>query len=317
MKIKLNKIKPSPRAIRSTWSETGLDELAQSIKELGLIVPIKVRPTAGKYEVVYGHRRVKAMRRAGLTETEAIVEDVDDLSVLLEALIENVQREDMEPLDIAKTLFALQEETGWSQKEMAKRGVLPNRTISRYMALMRENVKVQRLVTRIDPGGDTSDRKTKGKVTVSHIDQVRESGLDAPYRTAIIEKAAKEGLSAEQTRKVAETLKSAPSERAKKKVLEWEYNPALHDPERVKGRAEEYGADDPMYKEDEPKADLDWRESPEVQAVIDSIGQVQNNTLPSWKSSTQKMPSDAKRYIGRLANNLAADVQAWADELVG
>jgi len=317
MKIKLNRIKPSPRAIRTTWSEEGLDELAQSIKENGLIVPIKVRPTAGKYEVVYGHRRVKAMRRAGFTEIEAIVEEVDDAKVLLEALIENVQREDMEPIDIAKALFILQEETGWSQVEMGKKGVLPSRTISRYMALLRENIRIQKMVTRFEPGGVSADRPAKGKVTVSHVDQVRESGLDQTYRAAIIEKAAKEGLTAEQTRRVAESVKSAPSEQAKKRVLEWEYSPTLHDPEHLKARAEEYGDKDPIYKGRAPKAEEDWREAPDVVAVIDGIKQVRGEALPSWKEATEKMPPEAKRYIARLAGSLADDLNAWTDELRG
>jgi ParB family chromosome partitioning protein len=317
MKIKLNRIKPSPRAIRATWSEEGLDELAQSIKEHGLIVPIKVRPTAGKYEIVYGHRRVKAMRRVGLTEIEAIVEDVDDTRVLIEALIENVQREDMEPIDIARALFSIQEETGWSQKEMGDKGVLPSRTISRYMGLLRENIKVQKLVTRFEPGGVSTERATKGKVTVSHVDQVRESGLESEYRSAIIEKAAKEGLTAEQTRRVAESIKSAPSEQAKKKVLEWEYSPTLHDPERLKERAEEFGAKDPIYKEAEPKTKPDWREAPDVIAVIDSIRQVRSKALPAWIESTRRMPPEAKRFIARLAHNLANDLVTWAEELGG
>jgi ParB family chromosome partitioning protein len=315
MKIKLNRIKPSPRAIRTTWAEEGLDELAQSIKENGLIVPIKVRPTAGKFEVVYGHRRVKAMRRAGFTEIEAIVEDVDDTRVLLEALIENVQREEMEPIDIAKTLFTIQEETGWSQLEMGQKGVLPSRTISRYMALLRENIKIQKLVTRFEPGGVSTDRTAKGKVTVSHVDQVRESGLDRTYRAAIIEKAAKEGLTAEQTRRVAESIKSAPSEQAKKKVLEWEYSPTLHDPERLKERAEEYGAKDPIYKEPEPKARADWREAPNVVAVVDSIKEVRRKSLPGWIESVEKMPPETKRYIARFARSLADDLNEWVEEL--
>jgi ParB/RepB/Spo0J family partition protein len=294
-----------------------LDELAQSIKEHGLIVPIKVRPTAGKYEIVYGHRRVKAMRRAGILETEAIVEDVDDTQVLLEALIENVQHEDMEPLDIAKTLFAIQEETGWSQTEMGNKGVLPSRTISRYMALLRENVKIQKLVTRHEPGGPSAERTAKGKVTVSHVDRVRESGLESDYRAAIIEKAAKEGLTAEETRRVAESVKSAPSEKARKKVLEWEYSPSLHDPERLKARAEEYGTKDPIYKEPAPKAKADWREAPDVVAVVDGIRQVHRKMLPAWVESTDKMPPETRRYIGGMVRRLADELNQWAQALGG
>ena len=62
MQIPLDLIKPSPRPVRSTWDEDALNQLAQSIKEQGLIVPIKVREIGGEYEIVYGHRRVEALR---------------------------------------------------------------------------------------------------------------------------------------------------------------------------------------------------------------------------------------------------------------
>jgi len=317
MKIKLSDIKPSPRAIRKTWSEEGLDELAQSIKEHGVIVPIKVRPSNGKYELVYGHRRVKAMRRAGVQETDVIVEGVSDTKVLVEALIENVQREDMEPLDIAGTLFAIQEETGWSQTEMAKRGILPGRTISRYMALLRESSSVQNLVTRAEQGGVSTARIPKGKVTISHIDEVRESGLEEKYRTAVIRKAAKEGLTADQTRRVADSVGVAPSDQAKRKVLEWEYSPTLHDPERLRERAKTHGAHDAMYRERAPKADSDWRDVPEVKAVIDAIREIHREFLPTWQKSGVKMSPEAKRFIARLVHNLAKDLEVWATRLEG
>lgn len=317
MKIRLSDIKPSPRAIRKTWSEVGLEELAQSIKEHGLIVPIKVRPTDGiKYEIVYGHRRIKAMRRAGMIETEAIVEGVSDTETLVQALIENVQREDMSPIDIAQTLFAIQEETGWSQKEMAKKGVLPEKTISNYMLLLRESPKVQNLIEKGAPVGHGGGKHpSNGKITPSHVVEVRQSGLAGPAREAVLEKAAKEGLTAEQTRRVAETVKAAPSEQAKKKVLEWEYSPTLHDPERVKARGEEYGAYDPMYQEKTSKADADWLDAPEVKVVIDDIRRLHNEVLPAWRKSVVKMSPEAKKYIARLVRKFIMDIDTWAAEL--
>ena len=77
MKIKLNDIKPSPEPIRSKWDEEAMEELKKSIAEQGLIVPIKVRRLDGEYEIVYGHRRVEAMRRLGWKECEAIVEGME------------------------------------------------------------------------------------------------------------------------------------------------------------------------------------------------------------------------------------------------
>ena len=230
--------------------------------------------------------------------------------MLVQALIENVQREDMNPVDIAKALFAIQEETGWSQREMGRKGIMKSQTISQYMALLRESREIQNLVAR-QAGKDDK------KITEKHIREVRLTGLGEDFREEVIKKAAKEGLTSEQTRRIAETVKAAPSEQAKKKVLEWEYSPTLHDPERVKARAEEYGAHDSMYQDKKPKADTSWQDAPEVIAVIDSIRNIHQAILPEWQKSTQKMSPEAKKFIARLAHNLSVDIEAWAQKLEG
>lgn len=317
MIIKLSDIKPSPKAIRTTWEEEALDQLAQSIKENGLIVPIKVRPNGnGKYEIVYGHRRVKAMRRAGITETEAIVEGIDDTRVLVEALIENVHREDMTPLDIARALYILQEETGWSQKEMARRGIMPVQTISRTMSLLRETPHVQSLVARGETGGKSGGtRVTSGQVTPFHVEVTRAVGIEANDRQQVLEKAASEGLTAVQTRRLAETIKAAPSGEAKKKLLEWRFDPMIHDPDRVKARAKIYGVRDPMYMEAKPGAETDWRNTPEAKALIENIQWVQRDRLIAWKTSSARLPQEARQHIARLIRKLAYDLEALADQI--
>ena len=73
--IPINKIHPSPNPIRKSWDEDKMEELTQSIKERGVIVPIKVRPNGDSYEVVYGHRRIEAAGRAQLHSIPAIVEN--------------------------------------------------------------------------------------------------------------------------------------------------------------------------------------------------------------------------------------------------
>jgi len=318
MKISLKQIKPSPLAVRKTWDEEALEQLAQSIKEHGLIVPIKVRPDGnGKYEIVYGHRRVKAMRRAGIKETEAIVEGVDDTGVLVQALIENVQREDMNPVDIARTLFAIQEETGWSQKEMARMGILPEKTISNYMSLLRESPKIHKLIERGAPlgrGGGT--HAPEGKVTSSHIIEVRQTGLSQPEREAVIEKAAKEGLTAQQARRVAETVKAAPSEQAKKKVLEWEYSPTLHDPERIQARAKKYGAHDVMYREKRPRADADWREAPEVAAFLE-VASAFRETIGAFRKTVDigKLAPEGRPFVAQRLRAIREDIDRLIAEL--
>jgi len=314
MKIPLSKIKPSPRAVRKTWDEEALEQLAQSIKEHGLIVPIKVRPDGnGRYEIIYGHRRVKAMRRAGIKETEAIVEGVDDAEALVQSLIENVQREDMSPIDLAKALFAIQEETGWSQAEMARRGIMPAKTMSVTMALLRESESVQRLLTR---GGQTGPKTEVGTITREHVTTVRESGLAPEEHEKVLHKAAREGLTRTQTRRVAESITAAPSEQAKNKVLEWEYSPTLHDPERIRARAKKYGAHDVMYREKKPRADADWREAPEVAAFLE-VTNAFRETIGAFRKTIDigKLAPEGRPFIARRLRAIREEIDRLIAEL--
>ena len=117
MKIPLELIRPSPNPIRTSWGEDGLRELTESIKEQGLIVPIKVRSIGDAYEIIYGHRRAEACRRAGMHEIECIVDGMDDTNALIQAWIENSQREDMSALDRARALRVSKRARRWQADE--------------------------------------------------------------------------------------------------------------------------------------------------------------------------------------------------------
>ncbi len=118
---RINKIKPSPYQPRREFDETKLEELASSIKSHGLLQPvvIRVRPDGG-YELIAGERRLRASSLAGLDEIPAIVENVSDKDASTFALIENLQREDLNPLEEASGYHRLQEEFGLTQDDLAK-----------------------------------------------------------------------------------------------------------------------------------------------------------------------------------------------------
>jgi len=120
MKIEIKAIKGAEHPIRTESDNEKMDELVQSIKEQGLIVPIKVRPIPNGFEVVYGHRRLHACKELGLAEIECIVEGVDDRNHLIQALTENVVREDMSEPDIARSIRAMKEDYGITNAEIAK-----------------------------------------------------------------------------------------------------------------------------------------------------------------------------------------------------
>lgn len=218
MNIPLTKILPFSHSIRTTWDEEKMMELAQSVKEQGIIVPIKVRPAEGDMcEIVYGHRRVEAARRAGLKAIPAIFEGMDDTEALIQALIENIQREDMEPMDIAHALRELQDLTGWSQAEIARRRIMPRQTVSVTLLLLDEEPSVQRLVKA---GGQTGPKSAVGHITREHVTEAREAGTNLEQRSRILQSAAAEGLSRDETRQWADAIVGAEDEAEEEAILE-------------------------------------------------------------------------------------------------
>lgn len=206
MQIELSKIKSSPQAIRTTRSEEKMDELAQSIKQHGLLQAVKVRPAGDKYEIVYGHRRVEACRRLGLGVIEAVVKDVGPNTALIQGLIENIQREDLEPLDKALGLKVLQDETGWSLREMEQHLGISFGYVRKLLALLEEPKEIQQMLTQ--PPAGVSRGHTSGTITAKHVEQVRAEKLPQEQHIAILKKAAEEGLTASQARVEARILKT-------------------------------------------------------------------------------------------------------------
>ena len=112
-------IKPNPHQPRRYFAEDALEELAQSLKRHGIIQPIVVRPFEGKYQIVAGERRWRAAQRAQIHHIPAIVRAFDDAETLEIALIENIQRQDLNPIEEAEAYKRLSDEFGHSQAELA------------------------------------------------------------------------------------------------------------------------------------------------------------------------------------------------------
>ena len=119
--IRLSSIEPNPRQPRQDFDIAALEELAQSIRENGVITPITLRKTGETYQIIAGERRWRASRLAGLTEIPAIVLDVDEDTAYALALIENLQREDLNPMEEAEGYRRLTQELGLTQEQAAQR----------------------------------------------------------------------------------------------------------------------------------------------------------------------------------------------------
>jgi ParB family transcriptional regulator, chromosome partitioning protein len=120
--VPVNRIDPNPEQPRMTFDEETLNELAASITEHGVLQPILVRPGAeGRYQLVAGERRWRASRIAGMKEIPALIEEIDDDTALEIAIIENLQREDLSPLDEALMYERMTSDHGYSVRKLAQK----------------------------------------------------------------------------------------------------------------------------------------------------------------------------------------------------
>ena len=142
--MKLSDIRPNPRQPRTEFDEEALRELAASIKSIGVVQPITVRESGeGKYEIVAGERRFRAAKLAGLETIPAYVKKVGDESVLEMALIENIQREDLNAIEIALSYERLIEECNLTQDALSERVGKKRTTISNYLRLLKLPAAIQ------------------------------------------------------------------------------------------------------------------------------------------------------------------------------
>lgn len=131
----IDAIRPNPYQPRQAVSEDELRGLADSIKEKGIIQPLVVRTTPEGYELIVGERRWRAARMAGLEEVPVVVKDVSAGEMLEMALVENIQREDLNPLEKAEAYYRLMKEFGLTQEEVAKRVGQDRSTVANFLRL--------------------------------------------------------------------------------------------------------------------------------------------------------------------------------------
>jgi ParB family chromosome partitioning protein len=143
MEIDIDLLTPNPRQPRTSIDEGTLEELAQSIRSNGVIQPILVRPSGSRYEIVAGERRWRAAQRAGLLKVPVTIRDVDDASLLQVALIENIQREDLNPIEEAQAYRRLADELQLSQESIAGAVGKDRATVANYVRLLRLPAEVR------------------------------------------------------------------------------------------------------------------------------------------------------------------------------
>ncbi|MGA9212388.1 ParB/RepB/Spo0J family partition protein [Kaistella sp.] len=201
MEVFLEDIDPNATQPRTYFDEKALNDLALSIKSLGVIQPITLRKEGNRFEIISGERRFRASKIAGLKSVPAYIRLVNDQELLEMALVENIQREDLDAIEIALTYQRLLEEIGMTQDNLSQRVGKERSTITNSIRLLRLNPDFQNAIR----SGEIS--AGHGRAIISVEDEEKQKDL--------FDKILKHGLSVRQTEQEANLLKN-PKEEVKK-----------------------------------------------------------------------------------------------------
>ena len=142
--IEISRIVPNPKQPRTQFGEEALDELADSIRALGVIQPITVKKQDdGRYMIISGERRWRASQLAGLQSVPAYIREADDQSLLEMAIVENIQRQDLNAMEVALSLQRLVDECRLTQDSLAERVGKKRSTVANYMRLLKLPMEIQ------------------------------------------------------------------------------------------------------------------------------------------------------------------------------
>lgn len=144
--LRLSQVDPNRSQPRRIFEEDALDELADSIRQFGVLQPILVQKKDGRYEIIAGERRWRACRKAGLKEIPAIIREYSDQETLELSLIENIQREDLNPIEEAKAFKSLLDEFGLRQEDLAARVSKSRTAITNSVRLLKLDERVQDMI---------------------------------------------------------------------------------------------------------------------------------------------------------------------------
>lgn len=205
IEISLDDIITNPNQPRTNFDSKALEELSVSIKQLGLIQPITVRKNGEKYDLISGERRFRASKLAGLKKLPAFVRLANDQELLEMALVENIQRRDLDPIEIALSFEKLIEEIHITQENLSNRVGKDRSTITNYLRLLKLSPIIQTGIR------DNIITMGHGRALISLE--------DSQQQLAIYEKIIKEKLSVRQTEEIIRTIKN-PKEKKEKKEKE-------------------------------------------------------------------------------------------------
>ncbi|MBO7235377.1 MAG: ParB/RepB/Spo0J family partition protein [Alistipes sp.] len=190
--VAISAIEPNPLQPRTSFDDEALGELSTSIAQLGVIQPITIKPNGnGKYIIISGERRWRAAKMAGLESIPAYIREVDDENLHAMALVENIQRENLNAIEIALGMKRLVEECGLTQEAMAVKVGKKRSTVSNYMRLLSMPSEVQLALK-------------EGIISMGHAKAI--GGLELEQQLKALKKCIKKSLSVRQTEELARKM---------------------------------------------------------------------------------------------------------------
>ena len=203
VKLKINDIEPNRAQPRKSFDEEELEELANSISTHGVIQPLLVRPLAdGGYQLIAGERRWRASRMAGLTEVPVVIREMSDSEAMELALVENLQREDLNPIEEAQGLALLMETYGLTQEQAAKRVGKSRPAVANSMRLLSLPQEVLAMVER----GELSAGHARTILALENAGQI----------TALANEIIKKNLSVRETERAVKALLKGDTKKEKR-----------------------------------------------------------------------------------------------------
>ena len=194
----VSQLDPNPDQPRRTFDTQALEALAESIRQAGVLQPLLVVENGARYRIVAGERRYRAARMAGLQSVPCVVRDMTEQERMEAALIENLQREDLNPIEEAAGIRALMEECGYTQELAAKRVGRSRPAVANLLRLLQLPESIRELVKA-------------GELSAGHA-RVLVGLADESRQLALAERAVREGMSVrELERLAAQPAKSPPS----------------------------------------------------------------------------------------------------------
>jgi ParB family chromosome partitioning protein len=252
--VEIDRIIPSPFQPRRSFDEAKLQELATSICNQGIIQPLVVRPKGERFELIAGERRWRAAMKAGLHRVPVVVREASDHDALQLALIENLQREDLNPIEEANGYRRLQEEFHWSQEEMAEKVGKSRPAVANAMRLLSLPAEVQQEVA-------------SGNLPVGQARALLGLQSEAVIITAYREVIAK-ALSTRETEKLVRNLKLGRRRRRESPDVDANLRALVEDLQRALGTKVRVL---PKGQTTKGKIEIEYYTLPDLERIIGSI----------------------------------------------